>query len=61
MPTIQYLPALPNVIELDLEALCPEEDTLEVGGYEEFQMKAEMQAVRQRQKIKMNRHRVELY
>jgi len=55
------LPALPDVIELDLEALNPDDDSIEFGGYEEFQFRAELDAVRQRQKIKMNRHRVERY
>lgn len=54
-----YLPALPEVIELEIEEITlyglPEDDTFEVGGYDEFQMLAEHQAIKAQQKAKQHR------
>lgn len=55
--TNQYLPALPEVIELDMDALAPEDHSFEYGSLDEFQMKAEVQAAQQHRQNQMRRHR----
>lgn len=59
METKTYLPALPDLIEIDMESLHAVGSDEQQGGdpLEELQMRAELAAIKERQKNKMLRHR----
>lgn len=55
--TVQYLPPVPELIELDMRALFPEDYPEPSDVLEEFQMRAEHQAIRDSMKRKNARMR----
>lgn len=60
--TVQYLPPVPELIELDMQSLYPPDDGFEptvfdFDPYDEFQMRAEHQAIRDSMKRKNARMR----
>lgn len=53
---MSQLPNVPELIILSAEEMGIEEDpNFEIGGYDEFQMLAEVKALRERMRIKQSR------
>jgi hypothetical protein len=57
MSNVQYLPPVPELIELDMRALFPEDYPEPETDLDEFQMRAEHQAIRDSMKRKNQRMR----